>query len=357
MTVSPSIDRRTFVAATVAALAGPALGRRRAESVVLYSSIDDFLLRDIVEAFQAESGVAVKLVGDTEATKTTGLVQRLLAERANPRADVWWSSEPLGTIRLAQEGVLEPYTSTAEADLGGAWPAWLRATDKTWYGFALRARVIARNTGRVLPDQAPRRLDDLADPKWQGRIGMARPEFGTTRGHMAALVELCGDKPFTGWLRAIKANGVRLFDGNSAVVRGLRLGEIDVGLTDTDDALIAEKDNGWPVAICPEEPDTEQAFPPGGPGLCSRGNIPIAATVARVKGGPNPGPAARLIDFLLSEKTESTLASGPARFQALRESVKRRYPESNAAGGLTSDFVRSASRVEHAMRLCREVLG
>jgi iron(III) transport system substrate-binding protein len=60
--------------------------------VVLYSSVDDFLLREVVAAFEAESGVRVRLVGDTEATKTTGLVERLLAERGRPREDVWWSS-------------------------------------------------------------------------------------------------------------------------------------------------------------------------------------------------------------------------------------------------------------------------
>ena len=58
------------------------------------------MLREIVVAFVDETGIEVRLVGDNEAVKTTGLMQRIIAERGRPGADVWWSSEPFATIRL-----------------------------------------------------------------------------------------------------------------------------------------------------------------------------------------------------------------------------------------------------------------
>ena len=69
-----------------------------APTVTLYSSIDGTILREVVAAYEAETGVTVNVLGDTEATKTTGLVERVLAERDRPRADAWWSSEPFGTL-------------------------------------------------------------------------------------------------------------------------------------------------------------------------------------------------------------------------------------------------------------------
>lgn len=351
------MNRRRFLATTVGALAAPTVfaHQRRSAEVVLYSSVDDYLLRNILKAFETDTGVTVKLVGDTEATKTTGLVQRLLAERAHPRADVWWSSEPFGTVRLAEEGLFEPFTSKAEADFGGSWPegGGLRARDRTWYGFAPRARVIVHNTRRVPPDEAPRRLRDLTDPKWKGRVGMARPEFGTTRGHMAALLHLCGEDAFGAWLRAMKANGLRLYDGNSAVARGAAFGEIDLGLTDTDDVYSAQRQD-WPVALVFEPRD--DAPPPAGV-LCSTGPMAIPSTVARVKGGPNPDAAGALIDFILSERVERLLAASDSRNAPIRESVKRDFPGLALPPGPSLDYSAVAAKVEQAMRLCREALG
>ncbi|QKK07176.1 MAG: hypothetical protein HND58_02715 [Planctomycetota bacterium] len=113
--------------------------------MVLYSSVDDFVLRDVVSAFEAESGVKVRLLGDTEATKTTGLLERLIAERDEPRADVWWSSEPFGTIRLAGMGLLAPAGITPPEITDAALRGRLDAADGSWFGFALRAR--ARGAG------------------------------------------------------------------------------------------------------------------------------------------------------------------------------------------------------------------
>jgi iron(III) transport system substrate-binding protein len=280
-------------------------------TVVLYSSVDQYVLDPIVAAFEANTGVEVDIVGDTEATKTTGLVNRLLAERANPTADVWWSSEPFGTVRLAEAGVLTPYEPTiaTEALGGGGWPEGYADAEHRWHGFAPRLRVIAYHADLLNDDTAPRTLAALTSPEWKDRVGIARPQFGTTRGHMAALVEAWGAEAFEQWLRTMKDNGLRMYDGNATVVAAIGRGEIDVGLTDTDDVILAQN-NGARVGMVYEFED-ELAVPP------SMGPLVIPNTIGLVA---RPGVATAdrqaatgLIEYLLSSAVEQQLAESDSR--------------------------------------------
>lgn len=287
------------------------------KEVVLYTSTDAFLVTPIVARFEEQTGLKVQVVGDSEATKTTGLVERLLAERAAPRCDVWWSNEASGTVTLAKAGVLTEFSSKEEARFGAAWPRHLRAQDRTWYGFAQRARVIAYNTNRVTKQAAPRTLRELTRPEWSGRVGMARPQFGTTRTHIAALLAMHGTDATREWLAAMQANGVKIYDGNSSVARALSVGEIAVGLMDTDDALSA-RPNSWPIDFNYEALDK-----PGTniKGLPSLGPVVIPNTVGLVRGGPHPNEALRLANFLLSEEVERLLAQSDSRNVPIRESL------------------------------------
>lgn len=293
--------------------------------VVLYSSVDAPFLAQAIAPFEAQSGVRVRVVTDTEATKTFGLVRRLIDEKDKPRADVWWSSEPLGTERLAAEGVLDPTLSRAEASLPGGWPASLRGRDQSWYGHALRARVIVFNTNLYTRGNAPRTLRELAGQRFAGRVGMARPQFGTTRTHLAALIAAHGEPATREWLAAMQAAGVRLYDGNATVVRAIAQGEIDLGLTDTDDVWAGQRE-GWPVDLVFESTDKPDAAPaPGLPALPSIGPLVMPFTVAKVRGGPNPTNAKVLMDYLLSADVERLLASSDSRNFPIRPDLQAEF--------------------------------
>jgi iron(III) transport system substrate-binding protein len=133
--------------------------------VVLYVSADDHVARQVVQAFERETGIRVDTVSDTEQTKTTGLANRLRAERNNPQADVFWSSEIFNTINLAEEGVLEVYVPRTATD----WPSGFRDPQHRWYGFAARARVIVYAPDRVAPEHRPRTWMDR--PRGSSRNG------------------------------------------------------------------------------------------------------------------------------------------------------------------------------------------
>lgn len=321
------LSRRAALRLLGGATAGLALAacttRSNAPRVVLYSSVDDHLLRELIPLYEAASGVRVDVVGDTEATKSTGLAERVIAERARPRADVWWSSEPFFSIRLAREGLLEP--GAAQVALSRAadrWPAGMLAGDGSWAGFACRARVIVYRTSRVPVGTLPTRLAALTNPAWRGRVAIARPEFGTTRGHLAALIEQDGPDAVEAWLRALVAGGLRVYSGNSSVVRAIAQGEADVGLTDTDDVWAGQR-NGWDVAAAFEEADPASLSsglmpgPRSGEGagrlLGSHGPLILPNTAGLIRGGPNPTEGRRLLEWILGGAPERSLAMSESR--------------------------------------------
>ncbi|HYF15839.1 MAG TPA: extracellular solute-binding protein [Phycisphaerales bacterium] len=311
---SEAISRRSFLAGACALGAGLAACSRRAPSatVTLYTSVDDFIARPAVQAFEAESGLRVNLVTDTEATKTAGLAQRLAAERDAPRADVWWSGEVLGTIGLARAGLLAPWSPAGAADFpGGAWPAHLRDRGGLWYGCCLRARTIV---ARPAAGFAPATPQDLLDDRLRARVGIARPQFGTTRSHVAAMVQLDGARAAREYLAALTANGVRILEGNSAVVRAVAEARIDAGLTDSDDVW-AGLDNGWPLR------HSFAAHPAGA--------VLIPSTVGVVRGAPSPAHAAKLADFLTGAACERLMARSPSRNRPARPALAAELAAAN----------------------------
>lgn len=321
-------------------------------SCVLYTSADDPVVQKVIEAFEAETGVKVKVVTDTEATRGA-LVQRLLSEKQSPRADVWWSSEIVGSVKLAKEGVLAPWGSRSEATVVGGWPKNLRPADRRWYGFASRARVIAYDTAKLNTGNSPKHARDLARADLKNRIGIADPRFGTTRTHMAYLLAIHGEEPFTNWLKALAENGVQVYPSNSAVVQAIGKGDITAGLTDTDDVWAGQK-QGWSVALSYETPDKpRERFT----GLPCQGTLVIPNTVGRVLGSPNNLAGNRLADFLLSDRVERMLAESDSKNVPIRPELVKEFSKLAVPDPAPVDFARVSEIEERAAELAAKVLG
>ncbi|MBX3404234.1 MAG: extracellular solute-binding protein [Phycisphaeraceae bacterium] len=366
------LSRRRFTLAAAAGFAAASIpgarllargpGDRR---VVCYTSADSVYARVVFAAFTKATGIRVDAVMDTEATKTTGLMQRLLTEHeaaaGRTRCDVWWSSEPFGTIRLSRAGVLaETAAPRAEEHMKphGGWPAHLRAPDRTWYGFGSRARVFVYNTRFVEAGDAPRTLGGLLRPEFKGRIAIARPQFGTTRGHFAAVVHRFGAEAFERWLTALKANGVRVLDGNASVVAAVARGECRVGLTDTDDVFAGQRER-WPVELAWERKDTRNsdAEAPGSADLPGMGSLLIPNTVALAKGGANRAEAAELVEYLLSPDAQRALAETDSRNMPVDPALREEFKAFAAPETAEPDLHAVADRVDEAMAICMRVLG
>ncbi|VTT98016.1 ABC-type Fe3+ transport system, periplasmic component OS=Singulisphaera acidiphila (strain ATCC BAA-1392 / DSM 18658 / VKM B-2454 / MOB10) GN=Sinac_4929 PE=4 SV=1: SBP_bac_6 [Gemmataceae bacterium] len=283
------MTRRHFIAGSVALAAGCGA---RGDRVVLYCAQDREFADDLLAEFTRETGLRVDTKFDTEANKSVALAAELEQEAGRPRCDVHWNNEPLGSVRLARAGVYAPLP----APLGDAFPAATRPADRTWQGFAARARVLVVNLAAVTQAEQPLGLFDLLAEKWRGRVAIAKPFFGTTATHAAALSAALGAAKAREFFAGLKANGASVVAGNKQVARAVADGRFAVGLTDTDDALI-EVRAGKPVAV---------VFPDA----AGFGTLFLPNTVALVKGGPNPAGAQKLVEFLLRPATEQRLAEG-----------------------------------------------
>lgn len=322
--------RREFLqvcaGAGVAAMLGSCGKRETSEArtgreVTLYTSVDAYVAQPVVQAYEQQSGAKVTLVTDTEATKTMGLVQRLMAERERPRCDVWWSSEALGTASLASLGLLSKFTPACITDFDGVWPAHVSDREGRWYGVATRARVTAFNTRKLKRADVPTTPAALLASDGDIRIGMARPQFGTTRSHVAALVTLHGEEATREWLLAM-AKRVRVYEGNSAVVQGLANAEIDVGWTDTDDVWAGQA-NEWPVDCVFDAMEEGTAM--GG-----RGPIVMPCTVGVIAGAPHGEEAIALASFLLSAQAERLMSQTESRNVPVRATLAQELAMADA---------------------------
>jgi iron(III) transport system substrate-binding protein len=338
--------RRLILFPAVLALGAVACGRSESpgsaeRTVTIYVSTDRVFSEPVLREYERRSGVKVNPVYDTEETKSTGLANRLIAEKARPQADVFWSNEPVRTLVLKSRDVLAPYKSPSADGI----PAPLRDPDGYWTGFSARMRVIAYNPKLVKPDEAPTSIFDLADPKWRGQVAIADPRFGSTSFHVAALYAIAGDEKMDAFFRRLKENGVRVVDGNSVVRDMVVRGEVKVGLTDTDDVNVALEDG---QAIAMVLPDKEGLGVPVMPNM-----------VSFIANAPHPDEGRHLIDYLLSSDVERQLAQSEAVQIPLHAGVQgpKNIPSIDTFKPMTLDYSKAASRVEEVTNRLASILG
>ncbi|HHQ49269.1 MAG TPA: extracellular solute-binding protein [Acidobacteria bacterium] len=260
------------------------------QKVVVYVSEDQVFSQPVLARFEKETGIRVDAVYDTEEAKSTGVMNRLLAEKDNPQADVYWANEPIRAEVLKQRGVAEAYDSPSAEGI----PDTFRDPEGYWTGFSARLRVLIVNASVKNP---PRSVLDLADPAWRGKGVLANPLFGTTTSHVAALFVTLGDAGGRSFLERLKANKVRLTTSNGESADQVAAGQAAISLVDSDDAINRAR-RGDPVRMI--VPDQE----PGGLGCFVVPNV-----VVLIHGAPHPAAARRLVDFLLAPATERQLAA------------------------------------------------
>jgi iron(III) transport system substrate-binding protein len=308
--------------------------------VVVYAALDSEFSQPILDDFARDTGVQVRPKFDAESTKTVGLTNEIIQEANRPRCDVFWNNEILNTLRLEEKGLLDVYRPA----IAEQYPAMYRSPDGTWHGFAGRARVLIVNTKLVPENERPTSIYDMLDPKWKGKVGIAKPLFGTTATHAACLFAHLGDDKAKEFFGKLKANGVQILSGNKQVALAAAAGQIAFGLTDTDDAII-EIEKGLPVAIVYPDRGEDQM-----------GTLFIPNTVAIIKGNPHAESARRLVDYVLSPAVEEKLAACPSAQIPLNPQVqaKPRVETPATVKAMQVDFPLAAKRWNDAADYIRD---
>jgi iron(III) transport system substrate-binding protein len=309
-------------------------GNAAPQQVVLYCAQDQEFAEATLADFQRTTGLTVTPKYDTEADKSLSLVAELQKEAGRPRCDVHWNNEIIGTIRLSRLGLLAPYASPSAVP----YPPQAKAADHTWHAFAARCRVLLVNTQLVPEAERPKSLLELTQPRWKGKLAMAKPMFGTSATQAACLWEVLGAEKAKAWYVGLLDNQVQVVPGNKQAAEAVGRGSAAVAVTDTDDAM-EEVAAGHPVAIV--FPDAA-----GHPDWSRLGTLFIPNTLAVVRGCPNPTGARRLVDFLLSDEVEAKLAAAASHQIPLNPNVKVELPAqlapAKAAKRMQVDFERAA---------------
>jgi len=309
------------------------------DHVVVYTSVDEILSAEIFNRIEEQTGLDIRPVYDSEATKTTGLYLRLIEEKNRPRADVFWNSEFSRTLLLKKEGVLARHDSEAVRSI----PEKYRDSEGYWTGLSLRARVLAYNSDLLSASDVPRSATELLDPKWKGKIAWANPMFGTTGTHCGALLAVLGEGVFTN-LVGSWADQFHELPSNGQVANFVARGTFPLGITDTDDVWRLRA-SGRPIDHVPFDFD-------------GRGTLLIPNTVALIKGAPNEGPGRRFIDALFDPQVERFLAFSTSRQLPVRPDVE--IPDElepwRSVPSLDVRYEDVAENVDQALKITRKIL-
>ena len=275
----------------------------RAATVVVYVSEDQVFSEPILKDFERDSGIRVRAVYDTEETKSTGVMNRLISEKANPQADVYWANEPMRADVLKQQGIATPYVSQNAESIA----SHFKDPQGYWTGFSARARVFVINKKL---GKRPSGFADYASPAFHNQGVIANPLFGTTTAYMAAVFTNVGDDKARQLLDQMKQNKVTISTSNGESADLVATGKFAFSLVDSDDAFSGAK-QGKPIDI---------VFPDQG--ADGWGCLIIPNAVLMINKGPNPANGKRLIDYLLSKETERKLAFSDAAQIPLHSGVE-----------------------------------
>ena len=283
--------------------------------LVVYCTHDSVFSEPVLKEFEKRTGIPVAPRFDSEATKSLGLVEQIIAEKDRPRCDVFWNNELLGTMDLQKRGLLLAYKSPNAERI----PASLKDSDGYWVGFAGRLRVLMWQLpeGQALTTiGGPDRFSERDEVAWcnpdavvknAAKCAMAKPIYGTTFTQYCVLWEVWGGEQLKAWHRKARAAGLHEVMGNAQVKQAVSSGVCDWGFTDTDD-FYAARDEGARVEMAP----VRVGLPAGGRQVAGK-TICIPNTVAIIRGTRREADAKKLVDFLLSEECEAALANSKSR--------------------------------------------
>lgn len=260
------------------------------EEIVVYTSVDQLFSEPILKDFEKDTGIKVKAVYDTEETKSTGVLNRLIAEKDNPQCDLFWSGDPVRSLVLKNKGITKAYESEVTKNIASVF----KDATHHWVGFSARARVLIYNKNKLELEEVPQSIFDLTNEKYKGNVAIANPLFGTTTFHIAALFSVIGDEKAKQFLQDLKKNKVVIATSNGDVKKRVSQGEVACGLTDSDDAFEAIKE-GAPIGIVFLDQN-------------NLGSLIMPNTLTLINKSSNSSNAKKLADYLLSKETEAKLA-------------------------------------------------
>ena len=288
------LARATQILAVSAGLcaAAPALA---AEEVTLYTTREPGLIQPLLNSFTEQSGVKVNTVFVKD-----GLLERVKAEGERSPVDVLMTVDMGALLDLVQAGVTQPVKSEA---IKAAIPANLRGADDQWFALSMRARVLYADKNQKFP--AKMRYEDLADPRWKGKVCIRSGQHPYNTALVAAMLTHSGEAKTEAWLTGLKNNLARkAAGGDRDVARDILGGICDIGVANS--YYVGRMKTADPGSDNRKWGDAIQVIRPSfANGQGTHVNVSGAAVA---KNAPHKAQAVKLLEFLVSPKAQQMYA-------------------------------------------------
>ncbi len=327
--------RTCLLATSTLALAAPAIA-----DVNIYTTRQPELIQPVMDAFTAETGIAVNLAYVNE-----GIVERLKAEGARSPADLVMTVDIANLKQIVDADVVQAVESDV---LTNSIPPALRDTDNQWFGLTTRARVVYASRDRVADGEITT-YEDLASDTWEGRICTRSGLHNYNLALASAVIAHHGEEGAKEWVAGIKDNLARKPEGNDrAQIKAIWAGECDISLGNTyymGKMLQDEEQTEWAESVRLVFP----TFEDGG----SHVNV---SGVAMTQAAPNKEEALQLMEFLVSPEAQSIYAELNYEYPVLADAPLSELVES--WGPVTADetdLTEIASHRAAALRIMEEV--
>jgi len=267
-----------------------------AEQVNLYTTREPKLIEPLITAFKEETGAQVNTVFVKD-----GLLERVKAEGDKSPADVLMTVDAGNLLDLVDGGVTQKIDSKV---LDSTIPANLRGADGHWYALSLRDRVLF--VEKDLPLETFR-YEDLADPKWKGKVCIRSGQHPYNTALVAAMITHDGEAVTEKWLRSVKANLARKATGGDRdVARDILGGICDIGLANA--YYVGQMKNAEPGSDARKWGDAIKVIRPTFANTKSGGTHVNISGAAVARHAPNRDTAVKLLEYLVSPEAQALYA-------------------------------------------------
>lgn len=266
------------------------------EVVNIYSYRQPELVQPLFDIFTKQTGIEVRMIYAEK-----GLIERLQQEGPLSPADILLTSDVGRLVEAANDGLAQPVDDAA---ILANIPVNLRDAGNQWFGLTMRARVVYASKDRVAQNAIS--YEELADPKWKGKICTRPGDHPYNLGLIAAMIAKRGEADTKTWLAGLKANLANKPSGTDrSQAKSVYAGECDlalgntyyVGLMASDDKEPEQKE--WAKSI--------KVLFPSSPAMGTNVNI---SGMVLTKSAPDKANALKLMQYLSSPEAQKIYADG-----------------------------------------------
>lgn len=327
MTCSPVRFLSTAALAAVSFLAVPAAS---AQEVNLYTTREPGLIQPLMDAFTKSTGIKVNSIFVRD-----GLAERVAAEGTRSPADVLMDVDVGALVNLVDRGLTQPVRSSV---LEAAVPANLRASDGSWFALSLRARVLYVRKDLELSSFT---YEQLADPKWKGKICTRAGQHPYNTALIAAYIARHGEAQAETWLRGLKNGLARTAAGGDRDgARDIMGGICDLAVGNSYYVGLMRSGAGGP-----EQEKWGAAIKIILPTFQGGGTHVNVSGAAIAKNSPNRAAALRFLEYLVSDQAQKIYAE--ANYEYPVKAGAAVHPIIAALGPLKVDSVALTEIARH----------